>query len=143
MKIKYVIIIFLLLSQLINSTDFGKTTIKLSQISGGTVKLLLFSENGGETSGSDLTILNLLIECNSIDYPLTCPTNKQHTLTALEGYPIQSQISGSISSSTTCFLKGAPSILSTGDTFNSALENAVTSEESKFGDTKINILYMV
>ena len=140
MKIKFIIIIFLLLSQLINSTDFGKTTIKLSQISGGTVKLLLFSENGGETSGSDLTILNLLIECNSIDYPLTCPTNKQHTLIAQEGYPIQCQISGSISSSTTCFLKGAPTILSTGDTFNSALENAVTSEESKFGDTKINIL---
>lgn len=140
MKIKFIIIIFLLLSQLINSTDFGKTTIKLSQISGGTVKLLLFSENGGETSGSDLTILNLLIECNSIDYPLTCPTNKQHTLIALEGYPIQCQISGSISSSTTCFLKGAPTILSTGDIFNSALENAVTSEESKFGDTQINIL---
>ena len=139
MKLINCSIIFILLIVSINTFDFGKTKVKLSEIRGGTVILLLCPENEGTTQGSDLTILNLKIRCNSQDYPLTCPTNKQHLLKP-EGSPIQCSISGSISSSTVCSLNGFPEIQSTGDVFSPDLENTITSGESKFGNTKINLV---
>ena len=100
--------------------------------------LMLYPANSGTTAGSDLTIKNLKLICNSQEYPLTCPSNKQHTLSS-EGSQFQCSISGSISSSTMCVLYGQPSIQSTGDTFNAQLKNSITSGESKFGDTKIGL----
>ena len=99
---------------------------------------MLYPENEGTTEGSDLVILNLKIVCNSQEYPLICPTNKQHTITS-EGAQIQCSISGSIPSSTTCGLYGQPNIISTGDIFIPALENTVSSEDSKYGDTGVSL----
>ena len=133
------IIILVLLILSIKSFDFGQTLVKLNKISGGTVILMIYPENAGTTTGSDLIILNLKIVCNSVEYPLTCPTNKQHTITS-DGEQIQCSISGSIPSSTTCGLYGVPTIKSTGDTFSAALENTVSSEDSKYGDTGISLV---
>ena len=143
MKTNNVLLIFIFLFLSINSFNFGPTSIKLNKISGGTVILTIIPQNPGTTDGSDLKILNLKIVCNSNsysrEYALTCPTNKQHELTA-EGSPIQCSISESISASTSCGLYGVPTIQSTGDVFLPVLENTVTSEESKFGDTSIGIV---
>lgn len=143
MKVNNDLLLIILFIFSINCTDFGPTSIKLSKISGGTVILMLYPQKGGTTEGSDLKILNLKLVCNtnsySKEYPLTCPTNKQHSLTT-EGYPIQCSISESISASTSCGLYGTPTIQSSNDIFLPVLENTVTSEESKFGDTSIGIV---
>ena len=135
MKI-FLVFISLILS--INAFDFGETTVKLNKISGGTIILMLYPENSGTTEGSDLNIKNLKLICNSKEYPLICPSNKQHTLNT-EGSQFQCSISESITSSQICVLYGLPSIQSTGDNFTPVLENSVTSGESKFGDTKIGL----
>ena len=139
MKKMNIIAILVLLILSINAHDFGQTLVKLNKISGGTVILMIYPENEGTTVGSDLVILNLKIVCGSKEYPLTCPTNKQHTITS-DGAQIQCSISGSIPSSTTCGLYGVPTIQSTGDVFSAALENTVSSEDSKYGDTGISLI---
>ena len=138
MKTMMELIIFLILFYSINNFDFGLTTIELNSINGGTIILMIYPTNSGTTEGSDLSIKNLKLICNSQEYSLTCPSNKKHTLSSA-GSQFQCSISESISSSTLCVLYGQPFIQSTGDTFNAQLKNSISSGESKFGDTKIGI----
>ena len=137
--INFSIFFLLLVIQPISNFNFGQTTVKLNKISGGTIFLMLKTQYAGTTTGSDLTINDLYIVCNYGTHPLLCPTNKQHTLST-EWYQIQCSISESIAADSQCGLFGLPNIISTGDTFTPTLENAVTSEESKFGNTEISLV---
>ena len=95
--IKLIILLLVLVS--INSTNFGETTVKLADVSGGTATIKIFTENSGTTAGSDLTISNLELYCNPKIYKLTCISSVQVSLSS-EGTEIQCSIEASISTST-------------------------------------------
>ena len=135
--IKLIILLLVLVS--INSTNFGETTVKLADVSGGTATIKIFTENSGTTAGSDLTISNLKLICDPKIYKLTCISRVQVSLSR-EGTEIQCSIETSISTSSSCELFGTPTIQSTGDTYTAKSENQVTVEESKFGDTQIGLV---
>ena len=132
------ILIFILIFLSIKSTDFGKTNVELSKVSGTTVVLNLTTENEGTTQGSDLQILNLKLFCglNKL-YDITCRSNKQLELSS-SGTKIQCSITNSITSASMCVLYDVPIITSTGDTFEIIKEPPP--EPSKFGDVSISLV---
>ena len=87
--IKLIILLLVLVS--INSTNFGETTVKLANVSGGTATIKIFTENSGTTAGSDLTISNLKLYCDPKIYKLTCISSVQVSLSS-EGTEIQCSI---------------------------------------------------
>ena len=131
------IFILLILFISVNLTDFGKTDIKLSKVSGSTVVLTIHTQNEGTTEGSDLSITNLKLFCGTTPFPITCQSSKQYELSSA-GTSIQCSIDTSITSAPMCVLFDIPTIHSTGDTFK--VDPGVCCPPPKFGDVSISLV---
>ena len=131
------LVISLLLIVCINSFNFGNTTVKLTRLNGATATLMIYTQNNGTTTGSDLTISGLKLSCYPNYYDLTCVTNIQMSLSST-GTELQCSSQQSIPTSLKCELSGSPTITSSNDNFI-AQSDQIPGDDPKFGDVTIDL----
>lgn len=133
------IVLFFLFLISVNPFNFGETTVKLDSISGATAMLIIYTQNNGTTTGSDLKLSDLKLECaNGKSYPLECLSDKKETLSST-GTKITCRASSSIPTTVKCgLIDYLLSITCSGDSFQ--IDEGKTPTLPKFGNVHLSLL---